>query len=334
MELFYNLGPQHTGSTHLGDFHEMVHTDGPEERQTGSEGIDVNAGSHSRTKVFQSVGQGISQLDVGSGTRFLHVVSRDRDGVEFRHLLRSVFKDVGNNLHGEGRRINISVAHHEFLQNIVLDGSGHFFQFGPLFQSRIDVERHDGKYRPVHGHGYRHLVQRNTIEKHLHVFQRADRYTRLTHIAHYTRMIRVITTVSRKVEGHRQTFLSGSQVTTIEGVGFFCGRESGILTDGPRTEGVHHGVRATKIRRNTRCIVQVFHALQVFLCIYRLHLNLFRCFPVGGDAILFLPFHAVLRMETSKYIDLCKILSHSVQFKIRVCGCIRVKFPARCSVHG
>ena len=58
-------------------------------------------------------------------------------------------------------------------------------------------------------------------------------------------------------------------------------------------------------------VVQVFHTLQVFFGVYRFHLNLFRRFPVGSDAIFFLPFHAILRMETGKYIDLFEILSHS-----------------------
>ena len=125
-------------------------------------------------------------------------------------------------------------------------------------------------------------------------------------------MIRVVTAVCRKVEGYRQTFLSGSQVTAVKSIGLFSGRESGILTDGPRAEGVHHGIRTAQIGRNTSHIVQVFHSFQVFFRIDWLYLNLFRSFPVGSDAVGFLPFHAILRMEAGIYIDVFKVRFHSI----------------------
>ena len=99
------------------------------------------------------------------------MITGDRDRVELRHLLRCIFKDIGDNLHRECRRIDISVTHHEFFQDIILDSTRHFFQLSALFQTGIDVECHNRKYRAVHSHRHRHLVQRNTVEKHLHVFQ-------------------------------------------------------------------------------------------------------------------------------------------------------------------
>ena len=39
------MDPQHTCGTHLGYFHKVVHTDGPEERQTRSKSINVNTAS-------------------------------------------------------------------------------------------------------------------------------------------------------------------------------------------------------------------------------------------------------------------------------------------------
>ena len=43
--------------------------------------------AYTGTEVFETVGKGVSQFDVGSCTGFLHVVTRDRDTVELRHLL-------------------------------------------------------------------------------------------------------------------------------------------------------------------------------------------------------------------------------------------------------
>ena len=75
IELLDNLGPKHTSCTHFGYFHEVVHADGPEEGQTGREGIDIHACVYSGTEVFETICEGICQLDVAGGTGFLHVVA-------------------------------------------------------------------------------------------------------------------------------------------------------------------------------------------------------------------------------------------------------------------
>ncbi len=86
-ERFDNLCPQHTTCTHLGNLHEVVHTDSPEEGQTWCKGIDIHTRIDTGTQVFHTVGKCISQLDVCCSTRLLHVVAGDGDGVELRHLL-------------------------------------------------------------------------------------------------------------------------------------------------------------------------------------------------------------------------------------------------------
>ena len=174
VELLYNLGPEHTCGTHLGNFHKVVHADSPEERQTGSESVDIHACVDTCAEVFQTVGQGICQLDVAGSTCFLHVIARDGDRVELGHVLRGVLEDIGDNAHGEFRRVDVGITHHEFLKNVVLDGTGHFFELGALFEAGVDVECEYGEYCAVHGHRHRHLVQGYTVEEHFHVFDRAD----------------------------------------------------------------------------------------------------------------------------------------------------------------
>ena len=132
----------------------MVGSDGPEEGQARCESIDVQSGTHTGTEVLQTVGQGVSQFNVCRCTGFLHVVTGDGDRIELGHVLGSIFEDIGNNLHGECWRVDVSVAHHEFLQDIVLDGTGHFFQLGALLQSGVNVEGHNRKNGTVHGHGH------------------------------------------------------------------------------------------------------------------------------------------------------------------------------------
>ena len=174
VELLHNLCPKHTCCTHLGNLHEEVHTDGPEERQTRSKSIDIHTCIHTGAEILQTVGESVGKLDVAGGAGLLHVVAGDGDRVELRHILRSVLKYVGDNAHREFGRIYIGVAHHELLENVVLDGTGHLFKLGTLLQTGVDVERKHWKHSTVHGHRHRHFVQRNTVKQHFHILERAD----------------------------------------------------------------------------------------------------------------------------------------------------------------
>ena len=264
VELFNDLGPQHTRGAHLGDFHEVVHADGPEERQTRCEGVDRHACVDAGAQVLQTVGQRVGQLDVVRGARLLHVVTRNRDRVELGHVLRGVLEDVGDDPHRELGRIYIGVAHHELLEDVVLDRTGQLIERAALLQARHDVEGQDRQHGAVHGHRHRHPVERNAVEEHLHVLHRADRHAGLAHVAHHARVIGVVTAVRCQVEGHRQTFLSGGEVAAVECVGLLGGRESGVLTDGPRTHHVHRRVGAAQERGDACRVVQVLHAFEVF----------------------------------------------------------------------
>ena len=242
----------------------MIHADGPKERQTGCEGVDRHACVHARTEVLQTVGQRVCKLDVGRGSRLLHVVARNGDRVELGHVLRGVFEDVGDDLHRELGRINIGVAHHELLEDVVLDRTRQLVEGASLFETRNDVERQNGQHGAVHGHRHRHAVERNAVEEHLHVLHRADRHAGLAHVAHYARMVGVVAAVRGEVERHRQTLLACGEVAAVEGVGLFGGRESGVLADGPRAHHVHRGIGTAQERGDTRRIVQVLHAFEVF----------------------------------------------------------------------
>ena len=190
-----------------------------------------------RAQILKSVGKRIGQLDVAGSSGLLHVVTGDGYGVELGHVLRCVFEYIGDNTHRELRRIDIGVAHHELLEDIVLYRSGHFFELGTLFESGIDIESEYRKNGTVHGHRHRHLVEGYTVEEHLHVVERADRHSGLAHVAHHTRVVSVVTTVCGKVKRHRESLLTCCKVAAVESVGFGCGGESGVLSDSPGAQG-------------------------------------------------------------------------------------------------
>ncbi len=220
VELGDDLGPQHAGGAHLGDFHEMVHADGPEKRQPGGKVIDVHPGIDARPQVFEPVGQRVGQFQIGRGAGFLHMVTRYADGVEAGHVPRGIAEYVGDDPHGHFRRIDVGVAHHEFLQDVVLDGAAEFFQFCALFQGGHNIKGHDGKDGAVHGHGNRHLVERDLVEQDLHVEDGIDGHAGLAHVAHHPFVVGVVAAVGGQVEGHGKPFLPGCQVAAVKGIGF------------------------------------------------------------------------------------------------------------------
>ena len=289
VELLDDLRPQQTGGAHLGDLHKMIHADSPEERQPRSERIDAHAGINPRSQVLQTVGQRISQLDVGRSPSLLHVVAGDRDRVELRHILRRVLENIGDDLQRKFGRVNISIAHHELLQDVVLDRTAELVERAALLQTGHDVERQHRQYGAVHRHRDGHLIQRNAVEQHLHILHRADRHAGLADVADYARMIGVVTAVRSEVERHRKPFLAGSQVTAIERVRFGRGRKTGVLTDRPRTHHVHRTVRTAQERRDTGGIIQVLHAFEVFGRIGSFHGDVLGSYP---GLVFLAPFRA------------------------------------------
>ena len=204
------------------------------------------------------------------------MVTGNGNGVELRHVVGGVLENVADNTHGHIRRINVGVTNHEFLQNIVLDGTGHDLLVYALFLTGYDEEGQDRKNGAVHGHGYGHLVQRNAGEQDVHVQHGANGYACFTNVAYYTGVIRVVAAMRRQVEGDRQTFLTGCQVAAVESVGFFCSGETSILTNRPGTEYVHGGIRPTQERRNTAHEIQMVAGRVNVLGVQRINRDTFQ----------------------------------------------------------
>ena len=182
----------------------------------------------------------------------MHVVTGHADAVEFRHFLRRVSEDVGNDAHRGFGRINVGVPHHVFLEDVVLNGAVELLRRHTLLFGGHDVEGHDRDDRTVHRHGDGHFVQRDAVEEDFHVLDRVDGHTGLAHVADHARMIRVITTVCGQIEGHTQSHLSGREVAPVKRVAITRGGESRVLADGPRTDDIHRRIRSPQKRRDSR----------------------------------------------------------------------------------
>ena len=203
------------------------------------------------------------------------MVTRNGNTIKFRHILRCIGKDIPNDTHRDSRWINVRITHHEFFQNIILDSSGHNGFIYTLFFTSKDIERHNWQYSTIHGHGYGHLVKRNTGEQNFHIEDGVYRNAGLTNVTDNARMIRVIAPMCSQVKGDRQTFLTSCKVSTIECIGFFRSGETGVLTYCPRPSYIHRRIWSTKERRNTSHVIQMGHTFIIHFCIQRFHSNLF-----------------------------------------------------------
>ena len=85
------------------------------------------------------------------------------------------------------RRIDIGVADHEFLQNVILNCAGQLILGNALFLGSDDIAGHDRQNRTIHGHGDRHLIQRDPVKQDFHIFNGIDGHAGLTHITNHTR---------------------------------------------------------------------------------------------------------------------------------------------------
>ena len=280
VELAHDAVPQEARRAQLGDLHEEVGANRKEERQTTRKGIHVQTGFQGGLYVFLTVGKGEGQFLNKVRARLLHVIARDRDRIEFRHIGRGVFDDIRDDPHRGFGRIDIGVAHHELFQNVVLNGARQQLAINALLFAGDDKVRKDRDHRAVHGHRHRHLVKRDAVKQDFHVLDTVDGDARLTDVTDNALVITVVATVRGKVKGDRHTLLTGGQGLAVKGVGFLSRGETGVLADGPRTTGVHGRLGATGERGKPRHFTHMRQVLDVVLGVHRFDGDAFGRVPV------------------------------------------------------
>ena len=280
------LGPEQARGAQLGDLHEEVHADAEEEGEPRREGIDGEAPRQGRADILQPIGQGEGQLLNGRRTCLQHVIAGDGNRIELRHLRRRIGDDIGDDPHRRAGRVDVGIADHELLQDVVLDGPGDLLGRHPLLLGGDDEGRQHRQHGAVHGHGDAHLVQRNAREQDLHILDAVDGDPRLADIADHAGMIGIIAAVGGEIEGDRESHLPRRQIVAEEGVGFLGGGEAGILADGPGAKAVHGRPRPAQIGREARQAVEMAELLQIGGRIKRL----------DGDALGRLPVEARHRL--------------------------------------
>ena len=304
--LLHEARPEQAGRAHLGDLHEEVHADGPEEGQARGKTVDVEADALACPEVLDAVGQRVGELEILRGSSLLHVVAGDGDRVVARHLLGRERKDVADDAHRGLGRIDVGVADHELFEDVVLDGPRELLGRDALLLRRHDEEREHGDDRAVHRHRHRHLVERNAVKEGAHVIDRVDGHSGHADITLDARVVAVVATVGGEVEGDTQTLLARRQVATIERVGLLSGGEPGVLADRPRLVDIHRRVGAAQERRRARDGLEEVEALEVGIGVERRHLDLLRGEPCLGAKVRTLRVGArttVAKIDTGEVRD-------------------------------
>jgi hypothetical protein len=67
-------------------------------------------------------------------------------------VLRRVGDDVADDPHARLGRVDVGVADHELLEDVVLDGPFELGRRHPLLFGGDDEHREDGEHRSIHGH--------------------------------------------------------------------------------------------------------------------------------------------------------------------------------------
>ena len=186
-------------------------------------------------------------------------------------MRRGVGENIGDDAQRRFRRIDIGVAHHEFFEDVVLDGAGEFVRRHALLLGGDDIERQHRQHRAVHGHRHRHLIERDAGEQCAHVVDRIDRDAGHADVAGHARMIAVVTAMGGEIEGDRKALLAGRKIAPIEGVGILRRGEAGILPDRPWLGHVHGRVGAAQIGRDAGISVEPVQRSEIVGAIGALH---------------------------------------------------------------
>mmetsp|Transcript_28252 Transcript_28252/g.47989 ORF Transcript_28252/g.47989 Transcript_28252/m.47989 type:complete len:708 (+) Transcript_28252:1254-3377(+) len=251
-KLLHFRGPQGPRSPELCNLHVEIHPDAEEEGKPRGNLVDRKACFQCGSDIFNAIGDGEAQLQSSMCSGLLHVIPGNGNGIVLGHVFSQISHDVSNNVDTWFSWVNVGVADHEFLQNVILNGPGECLFVNALFLGSCDVHGKDRQNGAVHGHTYRHLIKGNIVEKDLHILHTVNRYSRETHIAYDSRMITIISAMSRQIKGNAQALLTRLDGLLVEGIALFHGAKSSVLSDGPRADRVHGSMRATCVWESPR----------------------------------------------------------------------------------
>ena len=217
---------------------------GEEEGEPRRELVDGQAGADRALDVGDAVRQRERHLLRRRRAGLAHVVAADADRVPGRQVLPAVGEDVGGQAHRRARREDVGAAGDVFLEDVVLDRAAQAPHVDAALLRRRDVERQQDRRRGVDRHGGGDAVQRDAVEKLLHVGGAANRDADFAHFPFGARVVGVVAHLRRQVEGDGDAGLPLLQQIAIAPVGVGGVAEAGVLAHRPQAAAVHAGLDA------------------------------------------------------------------------------------------
>ena len=175
-----------------------------EEREARREFVDVQAALDGPLHVLQTIGNRERELLRGGRAGFANVIAADADAVPARHLFCAKLDRVGDDAHRRTRRHDPGVLGDELFEAIVLDRAADLVARDSALVGQGDVEAEQHRSGAVDRHRRGDLVERDLVEKDLHVAKRVDRHANHADLAERTWRVTVVSHQGREIEGGRQ----------------------------------------------------------------------------------------------------------------------------------
>lgn len=174
--LLHNPCPQAAGGPELGHLFQHVRHRPEEKRYARGEPVHVETRTCGGLDIRDSVGEREANLLRRRRARLANVISADADRVEAGYVLSRIGEDVGDQPQRRRGWKDVCAAGDVLLEYVILDRARELVSRDALLGSNGDVHRQEHGRGGIDGHRGRDFVERNGIEKNLHVGQRVDGY--------------------------------------------------------------------------------------------------------------------------------------------------------------
>ena len=260
--LFHDLRPDAAGCAELRNLFEDIVVSVPEERETASEIIDMQASLDGCLAVCDAVRDRECDFLCCRGTSLADMVAGDGDRVPLRDVLRAILEDVRDEAHGRTRREDVRAACCILLEDIVLDRAAELVCRDALLLCHCDVHREQDGSRGIDRHGRGDLAEVDLVKEDFHVSERVDRDADLADFAFGNRIIGIITDLRRQIECTRKARRTVFNQHAIALVRLLCRGEACVHAHRPEAAAIHRRLNAARVRVDAReadlvCVIRI-----------------------------------------------------------------------------
>ena len=242
--------PEPACRTELRDFLEQIAVRREEEGQSWCECVDGEPCIDGLLHVCQRVGKGECEFLYRGRTGFANVVTRNRNRIPQWHFFCTEPEHLGGQRERWRGRIDVCAARDVFLEDVVLHRAGKCSACNTAFFRDDDVHREQRGRGRVDRHARRDLVERNSVEENVHVFDGIDRDTDTPDFPARSGRVGVDAHLRRQVECDGESGLSSFEQQFEALVGRLGRAKARVLPHGPQSTTIHRRLHAACERKD------------------------------------------------------------------------------------